>query len=250
MKKKKKEHHEEHMDETWLIPYSDMLVLLLALFIVMFSMSQVDKEKFKKVSEQFNVIFSDSGEGVQEGGSTSISFDNSSTSAVSDTITEQDTINEFKKMLEQEIQSGGYADRVKVELDKEGLQISIQDIILFNSGDAEVLNKVTPLLLQISKMLKGLDNNIRIVGHTDNIPIKNEKFRSNWDLSAARAINVMSFMVDSGGMNPEKLSIQAYGQYMPKYNNSTEEGRSKNRRVEIFIVRKYPLTTEETGKND
>lgn len=248
--KKKKEHHEEHMDETWLIPYSDMLVLLLALFIVMFSMSQVDKEKFKKVSEQFNVIFSDSGTGSQEGSGTSISLDNSSTSEVSNTITEQDTINEFKRMLEQEIESEGYADKVKVELDKEGLQISIQDAILFNSGDAEVLKKVTPLLLQISKMLKGLDNNIRIVGHTDNIPIKNEKFRSNWDLSAARAINVMNFMVDSGGMNPEKLSIQAYGQYMPKYNNSTEEGRAKNRRVEIFIVRKYPLNTEETGKND
>jgi len=108
-----------------------------------------------------------------------------------------------------------------------------------------VLNNLSPLLLEISKMLHGLDNEIKVVGYTDNVPIKNEKFRSNWDLSAMRAINVMNFMVNSGTISADKVSIQAYGEYMPKSENTTEAGRAKNRRVEIIVARKYPVATEE-----
>lgn len=240
---KKKEHHEEHVDETWLIPYADMLTLLLALFIVMFAMSKVDQEKLKSMGAQFNVIFS-GGSGVLESDSGSnVSLEE----VISNTTLEENKMNEMKQMLEEEISDGGYADKVKVELNNEGLNIAIQDVVLFNSGDVKILDGVTPLLTQVSKMLKGLDNEIKVVGHTDNIPISNDKFRSNWDLSAIRAINVMNFMVDSGGISPNKLSIQAYGEYMPKYDNSTEEGRAKNRRVEIFIVRKYPADTNKSN---
>ena len=236
---KKKVHHEEHVDETWLIPYADMLTLLLALFIVMFAMSQTDKEKFKKVSEQFNVIFSD-GSGVLEKDGTVVIPENSTTSYDTKGVIEEDKMNEVKRMLEEEVKSKGYSDKVKVELNKEGLEISIQDTVLFNSGEAEVLKGVSPLLIQISTMLQKLDNDIKIVGHTDNVPIFTEKFRSNWDLSSMRAINVMKFMVDAGKLHAEKFSIQAYGQYKPKFDNSTQDGRAKNRRVDMVIVRKYP----------
>lgn len=238
---KKKAHHDEHADETWLLPYSDMLTLLLALFIVMFAMSQVDKEKFKEFNQKFGVIFS-GGSGVLENNGNTVSPNTS----VTNNAVEEDKMNEIKKMLDKEIGDGGYKDKVKVELNEGGLEISIQDVVLFNSGDAAVLKEVSPLLIKISKMLYGLDNNIKIAGHTDNVPIHNEKFRSNWDLSAIRAINVMNFMVDSGGIRPDKVSIEAYGEYMPKYNNSTAEGRAKNRRVEIYIVRKYPITKENS----
>lgn len=238
----KKIHHEEHVDETWLIPYADMLTLLLALFIVMFAMSQVDKEKFKKVSEQFNVIFSGGSGVVSEAGSVSVPLEESAASGGA--ALEENKMQDIKEILEQEIEGKGYSDKVKVELNEGGLEISIQDVVLFKSGDANVLNSVSPLLLQISKMLNSLDNDIRIVGHTDNIPINNERFHSNWELSSMRAINVMNFMVNPGGMNPGKLSIQAYAEQMPKFDNSTEEGRAKNRRVEIFIVRKYPTANK------
>jgi chemotaxis protein MotB len=236
---KKKVHHEEHVDETWLIPYADMLTLLLALFIVMFAMSQTDKEKFKKVSEQFNIIFS-SGAGVLENNGTVVIPENPTTSYDTMGTIEEDKMNEVKQMLEQEINSKGYSDKAKVSLNKEGLEISIQDAALFSSGEAEVLKGVSPLLIQISTMLQKLDNDIKIVGYTDNVPIFTEKFRSNWDLSSIRAINVMNFMVDAGKLHAEKFSIQAYGQYKPKFDNSTEDGRAKNRRVDIFLVRKYP----------
>jgi chemotaxis protein MotB len=238
--KKKKVHHEEHVDESWLIPYADMLTLLLALFIVMFAMGQTDKAKLQKISQEFNIIFS-GGSGLMEGnGSVPIPGSSSSSSYDTKGVIEEDKMSEVKLKLEEEIKSKGYRDKVKVVLNKDGLEISIQDAALFNSGDADILKDFSPLLLQISTMLQKLDNDIKVVGHTDNLPIVTEKFRSNWDLSSMRAINVMRFMVDAGKLHAEQFSIQAYGQYKPKFDNSTPDGRAKNRRVEIFIERKYP----------
>jgi len=163
----------------------------------------------------------------------------------SNAVVEDDKMKEILKTVEQEIEVKGYSDKVKVISYNEGLEITIQDVALFNSGEAEVLKSVEPLLLQITSTLSPLDNTIKIVGHSDNVPIYTEKFRSNWDLSAMRAINVMNFMVDKGKLKKENFSIQAYGEYKPIADNSTAEGKSKNRRVEIFIVRKYPLNNEQ-----
>lgn len=238
---KKKAHHEEHVDETWLIPYSDMLTLLLALFIVMFAMSEVDKEKMQRFSQQFNVIFSGGSNNAifEEPGETLVPPQNT----IDNTVMENDKMTEIKLFLDKEIEQKGYSDKVKVMLNHEGLEIAIQDIALFKSGDDKVIPEISPLLLQISKMLDGIDNSIKIVGHTDNVPVNNSKFRSNWDLSAMRAINVMNFLVEKGKLRPERFSIQGYGEYKPEFDNSTADGRSKNRRVEIFVVRKYPINT-------
>lgn len=239
---KKKVHHEEHIDETWLIPYADMLTLLLALFIVMFAMSKINNEKMEKFSEQFNIIFA-GGSGVMEKDGTSlIPMDDIPVPKL--TEQEQDKMNTIKENLEEEIKKSGYSDKVNVTLNGEGLQISIQDIVLFDSGKADVIESVHPMLNHISDLLKSLDNNIKVVGHTDNVPIKTPQFRSNWDLSAMRAINVMNFLIDNGGLVPERFSFQGYGQYSPKYDNATDEGKAKNRRVEIILIRKYP--TDDT----
>lgn len=235
---KKKQHHEEHVDEAWLLPYSDMLTLLLALFIVMFAMGQTDKQKLQAMSQQFNIIFA-GGKGVMKNdGQSSISMP-------SNTEIEDAKMSEIKKTLEDEISQEGYSDKVKVDVNSDGLEISIQDVVLFNTGEADVKNNLSPLLLQISNMIKGLDNEIKVVGYTDNVPIKNDKFQSNWELSSMRAINVMNFMVDLGKIQADKVSIQAYGEYKPKFDNTTEQGRAKNRRVEIVVVRQYPVDTQE-----
>jgi len=246
--RRRKKRHEEHADEAWLLPYSDMLTLLLALFIVMFATSNVDNQKLERMGKEFQAIFS-SGTGIlDKGGNSSLTLDvqDSNNSMVKDTaanssqsMIEEAKMNEMKNILENEIQKGGYADKVKVALSDEGLDISMQDVVLFNSGEADVIPAVYPLLKQISSILNNLDNSIKVAGYTDNVPIKNSKFRSNWDLSAMRAINVMNFMVDTGGLNSKNVSIQAYGEGMPKFDNSTAEGRAKNRRVEIIIIRKY-----------
>lgn len=270
----KKEHHEEHVDETWLIPYADMLTLLLALFIVMFAMSKVDQQKLEALSKDFSAIFKAGGgfleksgdsmieqhiTGINDGSgkesnkainktpepSATVRDSSIDSKAKSDYIKEDQMMKNLKNKLDGEISKSGYDDKVKVELDNEGLEISIQDIVLFNSGNSSVLDNVKPLLLNISNMLKPLENEMRIEGHTDNLPIKTEKYNSNWDLSAMRAINVMEFMISEGKLSSEKFSIQAFGEYQPKYDNNTEEGRSKNRRVEIYIVRKYFDATKQ-----
>ena len=244
--RRKKEHHEEHADESWLLPYSDMLTLLLALFITMFAMGQVDNEKFNSMAQKFNVIFA-GGSGINDGDSIIYSqeSDGSESIEMSEGQIEDSKMTEIKNMLEEEISKEGYGDKIKVNLNGEGLEIAIQDVILFDSGDAAVLNDVSPLLLKISNMLNGLDNQIRVVGYTDNVPISNNKFRSNWELSATRAINVMNFMVKYGGIKEENMSIQAYGEYQPKTSNDTEEGKAQNRRVEIYVVRNFPVDNND-----
>ncbi|MEG0371764.1 MAG: flagellar motor protein MotB, partial [Clostridium sp.] len=229
---KKRQHHNEHVDEAWLLPYADMLTLLLALFIVMFAMSQVDKEKLQKTAQQFNVVFA-GGSGVLDNNGTTITPGNGSMNE----IVEQDKMILVKSILEEEIKNSGYVDKVNVELNGEGLLISMQDTVLFNSGDAEILKGFYPVFNQISSIIKDFNNDIRVAGHTDNIPINNSKFHSNWDLSYSRSLNVMKFMASSGHISPDKFSIQAFAQYKPKFDNSTNEGQSKNRRVEILIVR-------------
>lgn len=240
--RKKKQHHEEHVDESWLIPYADMLTLLLALFIVMFAMSKVDAEKFAKVSAGLNSAFM-GGTSVLEKGDSGTSTDGtpSIVSDLSNGQIEEATMNAVKSQIEQEINAAGYSDKVEVSVNESGLEINIKDVILFDSAKADVKKESNPLLIQISQALKGLDNNIKIIGHTDNRPINNGEFRSNWDLSAMRAINIMQFMSQYGGLPEDKLSIEAYGEYKAKYDNSTQEGQAGNRRVEISILRKYPV---------
>jgi chemotaxis protein MotB len=246
MKGRKGQHDEEHIDENWLLPYSDMLTLLLALFIVMFAMSKVDSEKFKNISKQFNIIF-DGGSGILQGDNGSIiNIPDSISASEMNSLVEEDKMAGIKNTLESELKKSGYEDKISVTLNGEGLSINIQDSVIFNSGEADILEQFNPTLLQISAMLKSLDNEIRVIGHTDNVPIKNSKFHSNWDLSYMRALNVMNFMVDFGHIPPDKFSIQAYGQYNPKYDNSTEAGRAKNRRVDILVVRKYTAPSKNT----
>ena len=248
---KKKQHHEEHVDEAWLLPYSDMLTLLLALFIVMFAMGQTDSAKLQAMSKSFNIIFS-GGSGVMErDGSSMIPMESENgegtATGVYNSKTEEDKMTEIKKMLEQEIGKEGYSDKIKVDLTSEGLEITMQDAVLFRSGEAEIVNNVSPVLSKLSDMLHDLDNKVKIVGHTDNVPISNARFRSNWDLSAMRAINVMNYMVTSTGITANRASIEAHGEYAPKYDNNTEEGRTKNRRVEIIVIRKYPADQKKTN---
>ncbi|WP_297417612.1 flagellar motor protein MotB [Clostridium sp.] len=248
---RKKQHHEEHVDEAWLLPYSDMLTLLLALFIVMFAMGQTDKAKLAAMAKEFNVIFAGGPGQMSKDGNAAIPMEETGTSdsvGATDSQIEEDKMNQIKNMLDKEIKEEGYSDKIKVDLNGEGLEIAIQDVVLFNSGEADVLKEVSPLLLKISDMLKSLNNQIRVAGYTDNVPISNNKFRSNWDLSAMRAINVMNFMVSSGGIKQDNVSIQAYGEYKPKTTNSTEEGRAQNRRVEIYVVRNFPVATD--GKSN
>jgi len=245
--RKKKIHHEEHPDESWLIPYADMLTLVLALFIVMFAMSEIDKVKLQQMSSQFSAIFSSGGGITMQSGNSSIGTTplpvsptyNDASGAIDSKTSEDNQMKTIKETLEKEMKANGFSDNINIILDADGLNISIESAILFEPGSGEVVKTIQPPLLEICNSLQRFDNEIIVAGYTDNVPIRTPQFRSNWDLSAIRAINVMNFMVENGKLNPKLLSIRAYGEYKPKYSNATESGRTKNRRVEIFIARKY-----------
>ncbi|WP_203363879.1 flagellar motor protein MotB [Bacillus sp. REN10] len=242
-KGRKKQHEHEHIDESWLIPYADLLTLLLALFIVLFAMSSVDAKKFQMVSQAFNDVFQ-GGAGVMEYPSTTPAevmndSKNESNNQQINGLGEKDQkeLSEMQEKMTQYIKENNLQNKVETTLNGEGLLLRIRDNVLFNSGVAEVREEDRKAAQEISRLLEmDVPRNVIISGHTDNIPIKTAQFESNWELSAMRAVNFMKVILENKKLDPRLFSAKGYGEYQPIASNETEEGRSKNRRVEILIL--------------
>lgn len=263
MSKKNKKHqdHEEHSDESWLLPYSDLMTLLLALFIVLFGMSTVNVQKFQQMAEAFNSVLT-GGSGVLDQNSMNKSQSDANTeskttkSASSDLITkknqlakkEQEDLEALKKQLDTYIKNNGLTDDLETKLNQSQLMITISDKALFPSGEADVKPDARMLAKAISAMLQKFpDYEVIVSGHTDNVPIDNYEFSSNWDLSSVRALNFMKVLLLNEKLDPKKFSAIGYGEYHPVASNDTAEGRAHNRRVEVSIIRKYVDSDQQLG---
>ncbi|MFE8701457.1 flagellar motor protein MotB [Cytobacillus sp. FJAT-54145] len=250
-KRGKKHHHEEHVDESWLIPYADLLTLLLALFIVLFAMSSVDAQKFQALSKAFNEVFT-GGTGVMEfpspmpqEGATEMDEQEKEKEP---TTPEPDGAEKAQQADQLELQSiqakvnayikkKNLADKLETSLTDEGLLVSIRDNVLFESGSDEVRTQDLQIAKEISELLvMNPPRNIIISGHTDNVPIRNARFESNWELSVMRAINFMKITLQNDKLDPSWFSAKGFGEFKPIASNDTAEGRGKNRRVEILIL--------------
>ena len=243
------EHHEEHMDESWLIPYADILTLLLALFIVLFATAQVDQKKFDQMAYSFNAAF---------GGSPSV-FDNNRSivpeagaSKPDQSPTEnpqgqaqlQETVqlSEIKRQIDRYILENSLSGGLSTMLTEDGLMIRIKDSALFTSGSADLRPESLQVGQEIAKLLVPLNQKIVISGHTDNVPINTAQFPSNWELSAKRSINFMKFILESERqLKPERFSAIGYGEYRPLGPNDSIDNRAKNRRVEVLIMRNIKI---------
>jgi chemotaxis protein MotB len=127
-------------------------------------------------------------------------------------------------------------DAIKVKVTESGIAIKLSDPIGFDLGEAEIKPELIPVLSSISQIINRVpDTQIRVEGHTDDIPIHNYKYPSNWELSAARALNIVKFMAGAGGIEPSRLSAIGYGEYRPLVPNTSIENRRKNRRIEIYV---------------
>ena len=254
MSRKKKEHHEEHADETWLIPYADLLTLLLALFIVLFASAQLDQKKFDQIAASFNVAFNGSPALLEspKPPQPESSQANPAVPQIPAVMTAMNGINEkaymqetaqlieLKKMLDKYIVDNGLSGDLSTTLTDDGLMIRIQDTALFPSGSAELRAESRRFGSQIAKLLSPLTQKVTVSGHTDTVPINTREFPSNWELSSRRAVNFMKFlMAQETGLRPERFSATGYGEYRPMAGNDTAEGRASNRRVEVFIQRNY-----------
>ncbi len=235
-RRRKKKHHEEHIDESWLTPYSDILTLLLALFIVLFASSSIDSVKFKAMSGVFNDVFN-GGTGVMDNPSPVDTGSDPSNTGGLRVKTEQEELSNVQDRVNEYIEDNHLGKQLETSLTGEGLLVTIRDNVLFESGDAEVREGDRRIAQEISTLLvMDPSRSIVISGHSDNIPIKNEQFDSNWDLSVMRAVNFMEVLLENDELEPEWFSAKGFGEYKPVASNETAEGRAKNRRVEILIM--------------
>ena len=235
MAKKRSELHDEHTDETWLIPYADLLTLLLALFIVLYASSTLDSNKMNSMSA---VWIKEISEG---GGLTYIPFlrtPNDITSPIQpgDMVTEEENLKELEQMLQAMLVEQGLQDMVTTTIDDRGLVISMNDAVLFDPGYAVIKDNYREVMIRIGITINRLPNYIRIEGHTDNVPQSSELYPSNWELSTGRSTSVLRLFEDYSRISPQKLMAIGYGEWRPVADNSTIEGRSKNRRVDIIIL--------------
>jgi chemotaxis protein MotB len=265
-KRKKKEHHEEHVDESWLIPYADLLTLLLALFIVLFAMSSVDAQKFQSLSKAFNEAFNggtgffdfpsplpdgamqsadetetENKEEVEKTSAAAGGFEEGQNEIEMDgkiqKFTDKQELKEVEEKVQDYIQKNGLTDKLETSLTDEGLLVTIRDNVLFASGVAEIRASDLSIADEIGELLvMDPPRNIIISGHTDNMPIKNSEFESNWELSVMRAVNFMKILLHNKDLDARAFSAKGFGEFQPAASNGTKEGRAKNRRVEILIL--------------
>ncbi|MBW8348356.1 flagellar motor protein MotB [Bacillus sp. IITD106] len=262
MSRRRREKQEEsHTDESWLLPYADLLTLLLALFIVLFASSSVDAQKFQKLSQVFNGIFL-GGTGPMDYQQPIENDDHSKDHpkpADKDKDKEKEEDKEHDKPVQEDeiildleeqkeleaiqskinayVQKNDLNNKFDTSLTTEGLLLTIRDNVLFQSGKAEVREADKKTAKELATLLE-MDppRNIIISGHTDNVPIGNARFQSNWELSVMRAVNFMKVLLEDENLDPKWFSAKGYGEFQPIGNNDTEVGRAKNRRVEVLIL--------------
>ena len=244
-KKRKHAHQEEEGGEAWLLPYSDLMTLLLAVFIVLFAVSKIDAKKAQEMSDQFAGAMMDKNYNSQGTGTGSGNGSGGGGGPLNvDTKSELESFfgeYELKKLealkveLDEKIHTDGMDQSASTMIDMRGLVIRLNNAVLFESGSAEI-KKHEETLNEVANILNTADNYIRIEGHTDNTPIRRRPYASNWELSTARAVNVVKLFINKNNFPPEKLIAVGYGEYKPVADNETAEGRSSNRRIDIIVL--------------
>ncbi|NRB40788.1 MAG: flagellar motor protein MotD [Pseudomonadales bacterium] len=266
MARKKK--HEEHVNsEAWAIPFGDLMILLLAFFVVMYAISSVNEGKYRAASNSLKAAFRGTPRTIQPIQFGEVPAMSTGTRMPMDSLSQQnsqvdvpevgmarDCIEPTKSVLEKEkeeeqervldeisadiravLSALVQANAVTVTKSKYGLEVEIKSAILFSSGEAVLSKAADKIIRDLSAILMPYNNRIHVEGHTDNIPMRSRKFTSNWELSTARASSVMHLLMDDG-IQPHRLAIVGRGAFKPKDSNKTAQGRSNNRRVTLMIL--------------
>jgi chemotaxis protein MotB len=237
-RRKRGEEHEN--TERWLLTYADLITLLLAFFIVMYSMSQIDAKKFGKMSKALS--------GVLRGGSMAIKRGDNIGTAPGKGIMKLGHLISIGQKIKERFGEIGDDKMVHSEITERGLVIHIKESALFAVGTAHLESKAQMTLNIVAEEIKYVQNHIRIEGHTDNLPIKTALYPSNWELSSARATEVVRYFIENYNIAPDKISALGYGEYRPIRPNNTLENRAQNRRVDIVILTADMTAAEPTSK--
>lgn len=247
---RRRRHVEEHVShDRWLLSYSDFITLLLAFFVVLFASAYRDNQSIRKLSRAIHNGFQTMGAFSQDesgyGGAYSNALpetdvDNSRVqSAIPPQTARQGRssvdVFELRRQLEAEMGTELKNHEVVIQATPEGFVISLKELGFFDSGQAVLLPGAADKIKRIAKILAKPGLDLRVDGHSDNQPIHTSQFRSNWELSTSRAMNVLLLLVEDG-FDPRNISASGYGQYRPVADNTTAQGRKINRRVDLVIV--------------
>ncbi len=220
--------------ERWLITYADLITLLLVFFIVLYAGSQEDSHKFAILAQGLRSAFNNAAD--NGGGRTSPVFTGTGSTNQAGSSQELSDFESITAILQRVAQENGLQGRIGLKLEPDKITISLTSDLLFDSGSATLRSSADPVLAAVATALKDKPNQIRVEGHTDNIPINTSDFNSNWELSAARATAVLRRLVEGDGMSPERLFAAAFSDTHPVADNTTAQGRAENRRADIVVL--------------
>lgn len=213
--------------DRWIIPYADFVTLLFACFAALYAATALDAKA--------PIVVPTNGDGVLPANQAVVG-------------SEYDNTPQVRKALERELADDLASQRLELVADRRGLVLAIPEAFAFDSGRAELSPTAESLMGRVGKVLMTLPNAVRIEGHTDNTPIKNTRFESNWDLSTARATRVVAYFVVNAGLAPDRLSAAGYSEFHPRADNASADGRARNRRVDIVILNLATAAAEEPSR--
>ncbi|GAB4558630.1 MAG: flagellar motor protein MotB [Anaerolineae bacterium] len=221
----------------WLLTYADLITLLLAFFIIMYAGSKADLERFTKLAISLrqgfgiSVLPGTGGDGILPGSGSGLMPFPSLPQRSRDYLA-------ISQALSQRVRSQGSGRYVAVNMRREGIAITLSDALLFPSGGVELSEESRALLDDIAEISRPMPNQIRVEGHTDDLPTNDPLYPTNWELSVARAVSVVRYLAEQGGIDPARLSAVGKAEYDPLFPNDTREHRALNRRADIVIL--YP----------
>ena len=249
--KREPEKHANH--ERWLVSYADFITLLFAVFVVLYAMGQSDKKKVEEIMQSIQQSF-----GMTQSGAPSpkvnvipssqlniapsikpdVSVLPGSKSARSQAKTRADEkdFRQIKSSIVAHLIKQGAQNKAVLSLTRRGLIVSLKEAGFFDSGQAYIKPSAYELINTIAEAMAPYNNPLRLEGHTDNIPISTAQFASNWELSTARAVNGLKYLIKNFDVDPDKISATGYSEFRPVAANDTAEGRARNRRVDLVML--------------
>jgi chemotaxis protein MotB len=267
--KRKPQEHVNH--ERWLVSYADFITLLFAFFVVLYSSSQVDKRKAGRLALAIQVAFQELG--VFQTSNTKIPikdedalpFENvqiveninkdtdlkrivNPMKGVVSSAGEAQSLQEAQEAIQKALDPEIKRREVAMSMRREGLVVSLREMGFFDSGSATIRPGSLDAISRLSEVLKQRPENLRIEGHTDNVPIHTARFSSNWELSTARATDLIQLLISNYGLPPSHLSAAGYGEFHPVASNDTPEGRAQNRRLDVVILAPFQPMAQPQGK--
>lgn len=238
--------------DRWLISYADFITLLFGLFVVLYAFARTDQKKQVQVAQAIDSAFKSMG-----------AFSNSNLSAGAGGIAQSANVargeevlmpmqvkydlNRIRHDLALTLAKQIAGHTVSLEMGRDGLVISLREAGFFDSGSATPKAEALPTLHQIAERLSATPYDLRIEGHTDNVPVHNAEFDSNWELSAARATHIARLFLEMKALPPDRLSAAGYAEFHPVATNDTAEGRAENRRVDLVVLPRMQLNFAGSG---